>query len=123
MIFGVLDADAAPLLVPWSHKDAQLKFVIQALTGAEAGVGALGSRTGLAHGARELLAGDANGGGTAMVANGNPLVIGQKRVVRAELLADCRGVMQGDVEVGVVPDPGRYVVLDGGAIQKQRFQL
>ena len=39
-----------------------------------------------------------------MIADGNPFVVGQERLVGAEELADVCGVVDGSVEVGVVED-------------------
>ena len=48
-------------------------------------------------------AGD-DGGGAAVVADGNVFVVGEKRLVGTEELADAGGVVDGGVEVGVVGD-------------------
>ena len=59
---------------------------------------------GLADGPDDGFAAYYEGGGAAVIADGDVLVVGEERLVGAEELAGARGVMDGGVEVGVVGD-------------------
>ncbi len=87
-----------------ADEDAELELVVEPAARAErrrVGVG----RLGLAERAAERLARwRPDRRGPAVVADRHPLVVGQQRVVGAELPADRGGVVDAGVEVGVVAD-------------------
>ena len=56
-----------------------------------------------------------------MIADRHPLVVRQQRVVGAEQLADVGGVVDADIEVGVVADAGRQVHRAVGGRVQQRL--
>ncbi len=58
-----------------------------------------------------------------MIADGNVLVVGQQRIVGAEQFADIGGVMDADVEIGVVRDARGQVQRGFGHRHQQRFDL
>ncbi|MCY1336769.1 hypothetical protein D9M69_225820 [compost metagenome] len=118
VLLGVGDGDGLAHLVALADPDAQFQLVVQALAGAEAR-GFLARRQGLAQRAAHRGAGDADGGGTAVVADGHVLVVGQQGIVRAEQAADVVGVVDAHIEVGVVADMRRQVQLAGGRGRQQ----
>ena len=67
----------------------------------------------MAGGAEDRDSAGNDGGGAAVVADGNMFVVGEKRLIGAEELADSSGVIDGGVEVGVVGDVDRPA--EGGA--------
>src|SRR5690606_17106339 len=102
-----------------AHVDAELELVVQPLTGAELGRLAVCRWPGLSDRARKTLL-DADAGSAAVVADGHPFVVGQQRVVGAELPAHCRGMVQRDIEIGVVANMGRRGVFGIGLGDQDR---
>ena len=58
----------------------------------------------MAYGPDDRVAADDDGGGSAVIADGDVFVVGEKRLVGAEELTYAVGVVDGGVEVGVVGD-------------------
>ena len=110
VVFRLGDVDRLAQLVAGADENAQLQFDIHARAGLDGGHGGV-RRLGLADRALEGLARDDDAGCTAVVADRNPLVVGQQRVVWAELLADVGGVVDGGVEIGVIANAGGHAVL------------
>ena len=106
---GVVDAHRLAQGVARADENTHFQFVVQPFTGAENGFKGVGG-LGLSQGAVELLTGDADGGTTAVVADGHPLVIGHQGIVGTEQPADVGGVMDGSVEVRIVSDVGGHLV-------------
>jgi len=59
---------------------------------------------GLADGPYDRLAAYDDGGRSAVIADGDVFVVGEKRLIGAKELADTGGVVDGGVKVGVVGD-------------------
>ncbi len=88
--------------------DTQLQLVVEPLARTEARLAGT-RRQGLAIGAPHRCAGHIDGRSATVIADGDVLVVRQQRIVRAEQLADVVGVMDADIEVGVVAYPGRQM--------------
>ena len=88
-----------------ADEDAHFELVVQAAAGTDAGKTSAGRRF-LTPRPREALTRYADGGAAAVVADGDPLVIGKERIVGPEQPADGGGVVDGNIEVGVVPNLG-----------------
>ena len=58
-----------------------------------------------------------------MIADGNVLVVRQQRIIGTELLADIGGMMNADVEIGVVADMRRQVQRAGFRSMQARLHL
>ena len=84
-------------------KTPSLEFVVQRAGRADDGLRAPGGRR-LPAGPVEGLPRHADGGTAAVVADRNPFVVRQQRIVRPHQAADRRGVMDGRIEIGVVAD-------------------
>ncbi len=102
MLLGLGDGDGVSEGIAGTDKEAHLQLVVHRASGSEERLGGRGLC--LPAGAPDLRSADHDGGGAAMVADGNVLVVGQQRVVGAEQPADACGVIDGGVEVGVVAD-------------------
>src|SRR3546814_11930578 len=72
-------------------------------------------------GTGKLLARYAYAGGPSVIADRYPFIVGQQRVVGTKLLAYRCGMMQRNIEVGVVADVGGQAHLDVGYITQHRF--
>ncbi len=116
------DRDTATGFVAFANQNAHFQFEVQALAGTKIGLLLPFGWAGLADGAWELLAGHTDAGGTAVVANGYPLVVGQQGRIRAELFAYRRCVVHGNIEVGVVPNLGGQGVFQLAALDQHGAQ-
>jgi hypothetical protein len=72
--------------------------------------------------AHDVCAADDQRRGASVVADGDPLVVGEQRGVRAKEAADAFGVMDGSVEVGVVADADGPVEDRSGDGAQEEFQ-
>jgi hypothetical protein len=105
MVLGRVDADRLAERVAGADEDAQFQFVVQALRGAEDR--RLGPRRAhLAQRAMEAGAADGDRRRAAVVADRQPLEIGQHGRVGLEQAARVQCVIGGREEVGVVADVG-----------------
>src|SRR3546814_309856 len=104
-----------------SDKNAQFQFVVQALAGAEVRRTVFLCWACLTDGTGKLLARYAYAGGPSVIADRYPFIVGQQRVVGTKLLAYRCGMMQRNIEVGVVADVGGQAHLDVGYITQHRF--
>ena len=100
MVFRVVNANCIAPLVACTGVDAHFQFVVQTVAGQESGIGIRCLE--LALGTLEIHARDADAGGTAVVADGHPLVVLHQRIGGAKQLAHIGGVIDGGVEVRVV---------------------
>ena len=121
MLLGLRDGHRVAQRIAFTHEDAQLQLNVEPLARAHHGHFGAGGH-GLPLGAMKRLARHTNAGCAAVVANRHPFVVGQQRVVGAELLADVGGVVHRGVEVGVVANAGGHVVLGLGLGQQAALQ-
>src|SRR5690606_6836325 len=91
--------------VALADPDAQLQLIVEPLARTEARLAGT-RRQGLTIGAPHRCAGHIDGRSAAVIADWDVLVVRQQRIVRAEQLADVVGVMDADIEVGVIAYPG-----------------
>ena len=120
MVLGALHGHRLAHGVAAADDDAQLQLEVQARGGLQHG-GRGVRRLDLAARAHEGRPGGHHRGRTAVVADRHPLVVRQQRVVRAEQLAHRRGVVDADVEVGVVADLAGQAQLHGGLRMQRRL--
>ncbi len=113
MLLGLRDGHGMAQRIAFTHEDAQLQLNVEPLVRAHHGHFGAGGH-GLPLGAMKRLARHTNTGCAAVVANRHPFVVGQQRVVGAELLADVGGVVHRGVEVGVVADAAGQAVFGLG---------
>ncbi len=117
MVEGLLQRDAFPQRISRADDEGELGLVVEAPARAERRAG-LVRRFCLAAGAYHGSARDHHRRGAAVVADRQPLVVRQQRVVGAEQPADVGGVEHRGVEVGVIADRHRQEQL--GALDRHQ---
>jgi hypothetical protein len=100
---GLGDGDGLAEGVAGADVGGYFKLVVELGGGGEGWGGVVGAFE-LAAGAEDFCTANDERGRAAVVADGDPLVVGEEGLVGAEELADVGGVMDGGVEVGVVLD-------------------
>ncbi len=119
---GLPDGDGGAQGIALRHPDAQLQLIVEASAGFEdrhLGV----RRLALAARAHHGLAAGAHRRGAAMIADRHIFVVGQQRIVGAEQLADIGGMMDADIEIGVIADPRGQMQRDRGAVMQRGFDV
>jgi hypothetical protein len=102
----VIDAYRFSKRVAGADDEAELDFVVEPLARAERRLRFF-MRPRLPVGTRDRSARNHHRRGAAVIADRDPLVARQQRIVRAHHLADAGGVMDAGVEVAVVADRDR----------------
>ncbi len=108
MARGIGDRNGGSQGIAFADPHAQFKLEIETARRTETwrfGV----RRSGLAVGTDDGLARRPDRGGAAVITDRHVLVIGQKRRIRAEQRSDLGGVMDADIEVGIVADAHRQM--------------
>jgi hypothetical protein len=121
VVFGFVNGDTHALQIAPADDGAELKLVVEPLARAERRL-RLVRTFGLAGGPAERNSARYQSGRAAVIADGHPFVIWQQRVVRPEQLADIRGVVNADVEVGVIANLARQPEFDGVLVQQRELQ-
>ena len=103
MRLGVLERDGGAERIAIAHEDAELELIVQPGARGEYRL-ELPRRQALSPGPVNLLAGDADRGAASVVADGQPFVVGQQRLVGPEQPAHRRGMVNRGVEIGEVAD-------------------
>src|SRR3954451_13642837 len=107
MALCILDRNRRTWRISGADKHSHLQLVIEPARRQELWVFRAG-RLDLPLGTSELLSGNTDGRGSAVIADGYPLVVGEQRVVRAEQRAYRGRVIDRCVEVGVITDSGGH---------------
>ncbi len=103
MLLGGFDGDGFAERVAGADVGGDFEFVVELFRWSEFGCGGFGW-FGLSAGPADVGSTYDQRRGSAMVADGDPFVVGQERLVGAEELSDVCCVVDGRVEVGVVSD-------------------
>ena len=103
MSLGVLDGDGRAEGIAFPDEDSELELVVQASARGEFGFGATG-RQDLSPRPADLLPGQADRGAAPVIADGQPFVVGEQRIVGPEQAAHGGRMMNGGVEIGEIAD-------------------
>jgi len=103
MSLGVLDGDGRAEGIAVPDEDSELELVVQPSARGELGFRATG-RQDLSPRPADLQPGQADRGAAPVIADGQPFVVGEQRIVGPEQAAHGGRMMDGGVEIGEIAD-------------------